>query len=125
MRVIYCADPLDPKQPDPVYASEIAAAVSQGINYDLINFEALVNDRNASKAVRKVEAQAETQLAVYRGWMLKPEAYRQLYKALASKNLWLVNDPASYKHCHYLPASYSLIEGLTPRSVWTQRADTP
>lgn len=125
MRVVYCADPLDPKKPDAIYELEAKAAISLGITYDLINFEALVYDHSPSKAVRKVEAQPELSLAVYRGWMLKLEDYQQLYEALASKNLSLVNDPASYKHCHYLPESYALIEGLTPRSVWTTRPDTP
>ena len=30
----------------------------------------------------------------------------------------LINDPASYRHCHHLPESYPVIEGHTPHSVW-------
>ena len=59
-------------------------------------------------------------MSVYRGWMLRPSQYRLLYEALAAKGIRLINDPVAYQHCHYLPESYSVIEGLTPRSIWMQ-----
>ena len=42
----------------------------------------------------------------------------QVYEALAGKGRSLVNTPAQYVHCHYLPESYEVIEDYTPRSVW-------
>lgn len=68
--------------------------------------------------MRWVEPSPEPELAIYRGWMLRPEAYQQLYDALVSKQLYLINTPGAYKHCHYLPESYGVIEGFTPVSVW-------
>lgn len=70
------------------------------------------------KAVRRVPHQPQPGLGVYRGWMLTPEQYRVLYEALEGKGIRLLNDPATYLHCHYLPESYPVIEPHTPRSVW-------
>jgi len=37
MRLIFCADPLDPRVPDPAYAAEIAAANVLGLSYSLLS----------------------------------------------------------------------------------------
>jgi hypothetical protein len=57
-------------------------------------------------------------LAVYRGWMLRPEHYAKLHEALLTRGVRLLNDPAAYRHCHYLPESYAAIAGHTPRTGW-------
>jgi hypothetical protein len=118
MRLIFCADPLTPSAPDPEYAAEVAAVVDAGGAYDLINFERLVHDGNPNTATRRVRAADAPELAVYRGWMLRPEAYAQLYDALQAKGLRLINTPDAYRHCHYLPESYPIIRDVTPRTVW-------
>jgi hypothetical protein len=116
MHLIYCCDPINPLQPDPLYQDEVEAAKQVGLNISLISYEALVHENNASKAVARVPEVQDT--GIYRGWMLKPEQYRRLYEALLSRGIHLTNDPTAYKHCHYLPESYSIIEACTPKSVW-------
>ena len=37
---------------------------------------------------------------------------------MQTRNLRLINPPAAYRHCHYLPESYPVIREHTPRSVW-------
>ncbi|HVB22895.1 MAG TPA: ATP-grasp domain-containing protein [Ktedonobacteraceae bacterium] len=118
MRIIYCADPWDKRHPDPAYETEVVAAKEAGLAYSVVDFDILVSEENMVKAVRRVEPSPEPTLAIYRGWMLRPEVYQQLYDVLASKQLYLINTPDAYKHCHYLPASYAVIEGHTPASVW-------
>ncbi len=44
MRIIFCADPLNGKRPDPMYEREAAAAREAGLEYALLNFEALVDE---------------------------------------------------------------------------------
>jgi hypothetical protein len=123
MRIIFCADPLNGKRPDPMYEREAAAAREAGLEYALLNFEALVYEQDSKAAVRRIAPANEPELALYRGWMLRPEAYERLYTALAALGITLINTPAAYRHCHYLPASYAIIQGHTPRSVWLS-ADT-
>ena len=102
MRLVFCADPLSSNQPDSLYEDEVAAAQELTIPYDLINFEALVYEGNPQKAVRNVRLQEAASDAIYRGWMLDPDQYSQLYGALLERNVRLINDPAAYRHCHYL-----------------------
>jgi hypothetical protein len=120
MQIVFCCDPLDTRSPDDAYRPEAEAAERLGIPYSLVSFEALVNEGEPQRAVRRVPQQAGPVLALYRGWMLTPDAYRLLYEALLAKGLRLLNDPAAYRHCHYLPESYPVIEGHTPKSVWTE-----
>lgn len=51
MLLIYCSDPLRPRQPDSAYAEEVAAAEAVGLAYGLISYEALVDDGDAEAAV--------------------------------------------------------------------------
>jgi hypothetical protein len=118
MRILFCADYWNPLSPDSAYEAEAAAVEKVQLTSSLINFEALVEQQNISRAVRKVEPASTQELAIYRGWMLKPHIYERLYAALAERGLLLINTPVAYTHCHYLPESYPLIEGMTPRSTW-------
>lgn len=116
--LIYCADPLHPRQPDSAYAEEVAAAEAVSLAYGLISYEALVDDSDTEAAVRRIPEQSPPVTAIYRGWMLRPAQYARLYDALAARGVLLINDPAAYRHCHYLPEWYPLFEGDTPRSIW-------
>jgi len=118
MLILFCDDTADTRQPDEAYQPEAAAADGLRIPYALVSFEALVKDQDAVKAVRRVPQHDPPVLALYRGWMLRPEQYGHLYQALLGRGLRLINDPAAYRHCHHLPESYSAIEQHTPRSVW-------
>lgn len=89
MNIIFCSDDLDRRKPDEAYAAEVAALERVGGQYFLVNFDALVNDGDTVKAVRRVPEQAAPALAIYRGWMLKPATYSRLYEALAAKGLRL------------------------------------
>jgi hypothetical protein len=124
MKLIFCSDPLQVRMPDPAFAAEVAAAETVGLEYALVNYEALVNDQDPLRAVQRVPVQPSTDLGVYRGWMLTPADYQQLYAGLAARGVQLINDPVAYRHCHYLPEWYPLVAGVTPRSVWsTTRGD--
>jgi hypothetical protein len=126
MQVISCCDPTDFQRPDEAYQGEVAACQAIGIPTALVSFEALVKDRNPAKAVRHVPRHDSPMPALYRGWMLTPEHYGHLYDALLQQGLYLINDPAAYRHGHYLPESFSVIERHTPRSVWLRTgADLP
>ena len=117
MKLVFCAAPFAPTTPDSDYADEVTAARAAGFETVLIDFEALVNDRDVRAAVRRIQPNAQLTPALYRGWMLKPALYAELYEALKERGLLLINDPAAYQHCHYLPESYPIIAPHTPRTV--------
>jgi hypothetical protein len=118
VQIIFCADPFNARKPDPAYDAEATAALDLGFDYHLVSYERLVDERDPAGAVRRVPEQPAPALAVYRGWMLRPEQYGQLFEALAARRLTLVNDPAAYALCHELPRWYPLLEPWTPVSTW-------
>lgn len=118
MHFIFCADPFDPTSPDEAFATEAHAASDVGLPYHLISFEALVDDGRPNAAVRRVPSAPTPEPALYRGWMLRPEQYAQLYTALQERGYQLLNTPTAYRHCHYLPESYPIIATHTPQSVY-------
>ena len=100
MRFLFCADYWNPRSPDPAYEAEANAVERLHLTSSLINVEALVEQQHAVRAVRAVEPASTEEMAIYRGWMLKPHTYAQLATALAEKGLLLINTPAAYLHCH-------------------------
>ena len=118
MLVIYCSDPLSPRGVDEAYTDEASAAGGIGWSHELIQYEAIVNSNNPVRAVQRVARHDNEVPAIYRGWMLSPEHYSGLFTALLDKGVRLINEPAAYRHCHWLPESYSIIEPYTARTAW-------
>jgi hypothetical protein len=120
MRLVFCADPLDHSQPDELCRAEVVAAQKVGLDYALINYEALIYDDDPLTATHMIPPLETPQTVIYRGGMLKPQAYVALYDALHQKGWQLINDPAQYRYCLYLPQAYPLIADHAPRSVWIE-----
>jgi len=118
MRIIYCDSVLDRKQIEPDYAEEREAALAAGFGTSLMSYEAL-EEGEVADALRYVRPAKEKEWGVYRGWMLTVDQYASLYEGLKKKQIYLINDPAAYRHCHYLPESYAHIQAVTPVSRWT------
>ncbi len=118
MLIVFCRDPLEPARPDRAFGAEIAAVERLGLPYVLLDHDALVRGDEPDRIVRRVPAHPESRLAAYRGWMVTPAQYRVLYEALIARGIRLINDPDQYRHGHYLPENYPVIEGRTPRSLW-------
>lgn len=53
--------------------------------------------------------------AAYRGWMMKPEQYKQFYEELLARNIKLITSPKEYKLFHVFPNVYSLVEKDTAK----------
>lgn len=117
MRIVFCSDPLNPRQPDPAYQREVDAVRQLGIPFDLIDHDALIAGASG-EVLRRAERLERPELAVFRGWMMTPAQYERLHSLLAECGRQLLNSPAQYVHGHHLPSSYGVIEGHTPRSVW-------
>ena len=119
----FSGDPFSPKLPDEAYAREALACEQLGISWSPINFEAIVYEQDMTQAVRRVAPAETEESAVYRGWMLTPAQYQMLYEALLTRRVRLVSTPEEYERCHYLPRWYSLLEGETPHSIWTEAGE--
>lgn len=108
---LFCNHPLYPKQVDEDYEKEFQEA---GLEHPcaLFSFEDLQMGK-LSMFGEKISG-----ITVYRGWMLKPETYRLLYKLLEEKDIILINSPEEYERYHLLPGWYNDFKDLTPESVW-------
>jgi len=121
--LLFPAEPYAGRVPDAAYEAELQAAQELGLPSGLLDFEALL-EGNLNRALRWVPQSDAPRLAVYRGWMLRPEQYAELYEGLQEHGWHLINSPAQYIHTHHLPQSFSLISPLSPRTVWLA-ASTP
>jgi hypothetical protein len=83
MHIIFCADPLAPRAVDDACIDEAQAALDAGLEYHLISYERLIHEHDAAAAVRRVPAAAASELAIYRGWMMRPSEYQALYDQVA------------------------------------------
>jgi hypothetical protein len=120
---IFPRDPFTARQPDPVYVPEAEAASKLGIVHHLIDFEALVDEHDAVRAVRLIPEQSAPLTAIHRGWMLRAEQHADLYAALADRGVTLINSPDAYALAHELPNWYSQLADWTPRSIWLDVSD--
>ena len=119
MYIIFCDSVFDHKLVEPDYNEEFIAAKKNGFDVAVFSFEK-IEDNHIGEALKYIPKSDKTENAIYRGWMMKPKIYERLYNALLQKNLKLINSPKEYQHCHYLPDSYEIIKGKTPKSVWTK-----
>ena len=117
--IVLCSDPLEASNPDRASAAGSLRAIEQmGFAISLIDFDALTRGASIAAVTRGTTQRETPVLGIYRGWMATPGRYEALYGALHAKGVCLINDPAAYRHAHYLPENYSLIAGRTPHSVW-------
>jgi hypothetical protein len=54
MKFVLCSDPLNPRHPDEAYRAEVAVAERLGIPFALLDHDALANENDSLKAVRRV-----------------------------------------------------------------------
>lgn len=113
---LFCENPLRRTAPDEEYVKEYSTLQKMGADLVLFNYEALTQDEAVEKALKRVVPSDSVRPMIYRGWMLKPKMYENLYNALLQKGFRLINDPIQYQRCHYLPENYSLLESWTPRT---------
>src|SRR5262245_11139787 len=113
--ILFCSQPFQPREVDSDFAGEYEAANAAGFSTALFD-HSQATEGDPLKAIRRVPSDCgET---IYRGWMMGVDVYDALYRALSEKGVHLVNSPAAYRFCHYLPESYAILEGHTPRSIW-------
>lgn len=117
MKIVFCSELFYPNKPDYAYEKEAEAAVQNDFEYELFSFEDLTENK-ISTAFKRIKISDKNELAIYRGWMLKPNHYEILYSELKSRNLNLINSPEEYRHCHYFPESYEIIKDCTPNSIF-------
>jgi hypothetical protein len=110
MNILFCEDVLKPNTVDEAFLEEYENAKINGFNIFLYNYE--------EKSTRKIKSIDKIEEIIYRGWMLNQNQYELLYNDLLLKNYKLINTPAEYINCHYLPNSLQFINDFTPKTIF-------
>ncbi|MBI5942200.1 MAG: ATP-grasp domain-containing protein [Caulobacterales bacterium] len=114
---VFCVSPLDPRSAEPDFTEEVAAAREAGFTPVLLDHDELDQRVNPTAALRKTRIE-EPGRAVYRGWMLRSEAYEALFNTLLERGVELLTSPAAYAACHHAPGSYAQL------ATWMARTGT-
>ncbi|MFE7526153.1 ATP-grasp domain-containing protein [Kitasatospora sp. NPDC057542] len=113
--IIFPADPLNPRRPDPHFAWEARMLRELGGEHHLVDHDGLLAGR-AEEAVRRVPRDSGP--LWYRGWMLPSARYADFAAALTARGGNLLTSAPGYAAAHELPGWYGVFEGATPASAW-------
>lgn len=116
--ILFCEDPLQSKKVEPDFEAEYTAAIENGFETALVNYEELLAGNEQDKTLNRILYSDVLKEVIYRGWMLTPVKYTGLYNQLLSKNHKLINTPQEYQNCHYLPDSLQYIQDRTPLTIF-------
>lgn len=113
---LFCNHPLYPRKVDEDYKAEYQAA---GLDHAC----ALFSYEEFSDGKLMLYGEEISGLTVYRGWMMKPEMYRDLYAHLEERGIILINTPEEYERYHLLPGWYGEFADETSETVWASEND--
>ena len=115
MYAAFCADPLNPRKVEPDYELEASCARDVGFDVIVIDHDEL-DQRTNPKAALKPARISESGSIVYRGWMLRSNAYTQLHNALLDRQLQPLVSAKNYEACHHAPNSIEALKSFTPQT---------
>jgi hypothetical protein len=115
--VLLCADPLSPRRVDPTFALDAEAARDAGMTCITFDHDHLDNRINPAAALRSMRVE-EPGVAVYRGWMMRAEAYDALFHALSDRRVRLITSPSAYAACHHAIGSYPKLKKWMAETSW-------
>jgi hypothetical protein len=118
VHLLYPSNPLSPRERDEQYAEECDAAIAMGFSFSIFSFEQFIAGK-----FRPIPSLPPEETIAYRGWMMKPEQYRAFHHAICDVGAVPLTSPEQYELCHYLPRWYSLLQDLTPETVFFEEGD--
>jgi hypothetical protein len=106
---------------EPDFALDAQPARDAGLTIALLDHDELDHRIDAAAATRKTRASGPG-FAVYRGWMLRGEAYEALCNRFLERDVRLLTSSAEYAACHHTPGSYERLKRWMPETVWIPQA---
>ncbi|MCW8133796.1 MAG: ATP-grasp domain-containing protein [Planctomycetota bacterium] len=110
LHFLFSEHPLRKGVPDPQFEDQKAAVEAAGFTASCIGERTL-------KEGRALLGEMSGCTVVYRGWMVKPEAYLRMSEAVAAAGAAMLTSPEAYQAAHYLPNWYATLADLTPETV--------
>ena len=113
IRLLYPANPLDLTQADEPYQTEYAAALAQGFNCSLFEFDNLAFDEFKPQPRLNPD-----EVVLYRGWMLTVEGYEKLVQFIERRGAQPLTQVQAYRCCHHLPGWYETCKDITAKTLF-------
>lgn len=101
--ILFPSSYFTPKRVDEDLQEERDAVLDTGL-FEIILFD--YRKWCEEKELRVSEIPPVRLKAVYRGWMMPPEEYKQFYEALLGHNIQIITTPADYIKMHIFPNVY-------------------
>jgi len=118
MQLLYPTSPLQPREPDELYAEEYAAVVASGFSVSLFSYEEFM-----AGTFRARPALLAGDTVLYRGWMLTPAQYALLCGKVSGCGAVMLTSPTQYELCHHLPQWYPKLAEFTPETCFFRESD--
>ena len=101
---------------DTDYENEKMIADKNGITNIMFNYDAYISMGEKLKISDTTLDIKDDTIAVYRGWMMKPEQYTKFYNDLLRiYNIKLINTPYEYESTHCFNIAYDRLQDYTPK----------
>ena len=110
MTIVFPGSFMNYREIDPDMYEEYLAVMETGL-FDILLFN--FDEWLAGDKFRITGTENSPSKAIYRGWMLKPEKYGELYKTLHDRGVLLITDPDAYRNTHLFPNVYPHIRDDT------------
>ena len=112
--ILFPSDYFDINKIDESFKNEYEAVLSNG-NFEILLFS---YDEWIAEGKLKLNYKVDTMTdTIYRGWMMKPEIYKDFYCELQKKNIQLMTAPNEYEKFHYFPNIYPELEENTAKML--------
>lgn len=121
MIVLFPSNPTQPRLPDDDYRTEWDAALALGLRTASVDHDEMIRG-NIGRALRFLPDLAGDPVLLYRGWMMRTEAYSAYIAAVRERGYEPITSSEAYRTCHHLPDSYPFIEEVTAASTWIEIA---
>lgn len=112
--VIYPSEYGQSRVVDRDYEFEKALTDKYGVYTALLNYDEFTCMGVKPKLTFLTDIPEEPVEGIYRGWMLKPEQYLELYKECEKHGIKLINNVEEYKNAHWFHRAYDKISSYTP-----------
>lgn len=122
MYAAFCSNPLNPKKVEPDYELEAASARDAGFEVIVINHDELDHTIAPHVALKQARISGAGSF-IYRGWMLRNEAYAQLHQALQERGIQPLVSPKQYQECHHAPYSAESLKKFSPKTKFVPLND--
>lgn len=107
---LFPAHPLQRGGADPHFSEQAKALEAAGFKTSLIG-------EGTFKQGKTLKGMPANGIAVYRGWMVKPNEYQNMVTAIEASGNAVFTPVQTFLSTHYLPNWYDQLTGLTPETL--------